>query len=275
MDDREYRKLARFARKAVIEMDATEYRSGACQLPQPQDFGLSASDVDRIKRHSHLFFAGLVWVGGIALLGLMAWAAYSWLRPVASIEGWLTVAAIGLFLTAFAGTGLFMVAAVVSLALTPVLRQLVPKYVALRDYEDAVAQFHDWERRTHRAHWLALTPVEFEREVAALYKRLGYEVALMPTSGDKGIDIVLARAGVITVVQCKAHERPIGPGVARELIGTLVLHGPASGVIVSRSGFTSGVRELAASAGVELVDLDQVLSQHHNASCSPTGGRAV
>src|SRR3990172_7267432 len=125
MDDREYRELAKFARQAIVQIDAAEYRSRARQLPRPEDFGLSASDLERITKQTDSLFAVTVWAGGIVLFGLMSWAAHSWLRPVDSLTQWLAVAAIGLFLAGFVGVGLLMVGAVLSLVLSPVLRRLL------------------------------------------------------------------------------------------------------------------------------------------------------
>ena len=60
-------------------------------------------------------------------------------------------------------------------------------------------------------------------------------------SGDEGADIVLQKNNQKAIVQCKKHSKPIGPSIARELLGTVVSHKSHLGFLVCTGGFTSGV----------------------------------
>lgn len=125
-------------------------------------------------------------------------------------------------------------------------------YDESRRYERAKKEYDTWFLRTQVAFWDSLTGREFEREVANLLSRSGYSARLTPASDDKGVDIVLGNS---TVVQCKAHKKPVGPAVARELYGTLRAHKRRTAILVSKSGFTRGVIEFARGKPIHLWDM--------------------
>ena len=64
-------------------------------------------------------------------------------------------------------------------------------------------------KRTDHQFWLTLDWRAFEREVGYLYSDLGYDVNLTYPYGDGGVDLFLSRDGRVSVVQCKAHTKPI------------------------------------------------------------------
>ncbi len=97
--------------------------------------------------------------------------------------------------------------------------------------------------------------------MAKLYRSLGYNADVTAASDDKGVDIWLIRNGQTVPVQCKAHKRPIGPAVARELYGSMVHFKAEAGIIASLSGFSKGVYEYTRDKPIELVDLKWILQK--------------
>jgi hypothetical protein len=92
---------------------------------------------------------------------------------------------------------------------------------------------------------------EFEGFVAALVEELGFEdVVLTPRSGDAGRDVLATKRihgiAVMCAFECKkyAPNRPVGPDVARALLGTITHSGTrvAKGVLVTTSYFTPSAR---------------------------------
>jgi hypothetical protein len=88
----------------------------------------------------------------------------------------------------------------------------------------------------------------FELKVAELFKSQGYSVihTASARNGDQGIDVsAIKRIGskeerVIAQCKCYRLNRPIGPSVVRELIGSLAdLPSDTSGIIITTSYFTS------------------------------------
>ena len=107
--------------------------------------------------------------------------------------------------------------------------------------------------RKLRDFWMSLSGPEFEQELGAQYRQLGYQVEYTPTSGDEGVDLVLRKDGRTTVVQCKSYKYPVGPATARELYGSLMHFGADSAILACTGGFTSGVLDFVKGKPIELV----------------------
>jgi len=110
---------------------------------------------------------------------------------------------------------------------------------------------------------------EFEQFIATLIEQLGFDdVVLTPPSGDQGRDVLATKrvAGIpiFFAFECKryAPDRPVGPEIARALLGT-IMHGPtraSMGVLVTTSTFTPAAREFILTSPVlDGKDFDGVL----------------
>ena len=253
MDDKHLRKLRQAVEDVITEREAQEYLAGARSEPRPEDFGLDATAVRTIERRKERVFAWTLGVGVVLSVPLgLVWAYDAF--PSTFID-WMGMAFVG-YLIGFAAV---MLLAVASFLLTPIWRVILPRWAAASAFEAALAEFKSWKHRTFRSYWRSLSPTGFEEEVGRVYRGLGYKVATTPRTGDKGVDLVLRDGGRTGIVQCKAHHKPIGPGPVRELIGARLSTGADYALLASRSGFTSGAKELAREQAIELVDLDQLL----------------
>lgn len=132
-------------------------------------------------------------------------------------------------------------------------------YQKVKKYKDAKAKYDSWWIRTQVEFWKSLSGKRFEQELANLYSRLGYIVSLTPTTGDKGIDLILQKNEKEIIVQCKAHKKPVGPNVARELYGTLMAYKAHQAILASISGFSPGVREFVKSKPIKLICLQDII----------------
>ena len=126
-------------------------------------------------------------------------------------------------------------------------------------FDRAKKEFDGWLARTERNFWLKLTGLQFEREVASLFNRSGYSATLTKATGDDGVDIWINEHDGKVVVQCKAHTKPIGPSVVRELYGTLQHFHAKRALLVSRSGFTPGVAIYTKGKPIDLMSLDHLI----------------
>ena len=133
----------------------------------------------------------------------------------------------------------------------------------LKRYKRDMDAFDYWQAVQTLDYWNSLDGHAFERAVAAVYTSLGYEAAVSREGGDGGIDIVLKKNGERIAVQCKAHNNPVAPAVARDLYGTMVARGYSKGILVSKTGFTKGVYEFIGGKNIELVDLDDILKMQN------------
>lgn len=101
--------------------------------------------------------------------------------------------------------------------------------------------------------WISMDGVGFERELGNLFRTMGYEVGSTPTSGDQGVDLVLRKNGVTTVVQCKAQKARASSPIARELLGSMVAFGAQKAILACTGGFTRGVREFVEGKPIRLL----------------------
>jgi restriction system protein len=113
--------------------------------------------------------------------------------------------------------------------------------IQLKARELAQKEYEAQQVRVKRQFWQSLTGPQFEHELAQLFSRTGYQVYVTPISGDEGIDIVMRKDDKKIVVQCKAHQNPVGPGVVRELYGAMMHANANEAILASLGGFTQGV----------------------------------
>ncbi len=127
----------------------------------------------------------------------------------------------------------------------------------LRDYN---AHVYDIRRR-HEMWWRSLSGAGFETELAKVLREIGYHVRTTGASGDGGVDLVLQRNGSVTLVQCKAHAKPVGPSAVRDLYGTLVHRGGEAAWLVSTGSFSSSARRFAAGKPIRLRSISEILTE--------------
>ena len=119
-------------------------------------------------------------------------------------------------------------------------------------------------RRKLVDHWMSLGGREFEWELATLYRYLGYDVEATPATGDQGIDLVLRKDGKTTIVQCKSHKSPVGPAVARELLGSMVAFRADDAILACTGGFTRGVKDFVRGKPITLISATELARMGSN-----------
>ena len=141
----------------------------------------------------------------------------------------------------------------------------------------------EWERqeaermrlRKITDYWMSLNGAEFERELAALCRNMGYSVQSTPSSGDQGVDLILNNpaTGKTIVVQCKSHKAPVGPAIARELYGSLIHSRADSAVLACTGGFTRGVYEFVRGKPIALVSASDLATLGGGRGIEAAAGR--
>jgi len=98
-------------------------------------------------------------------------------------------------------------------------------------------------------------PVEsLERQVARLFRRLGYQVQRRPATHDLGVDLVIVRPKLRAIVQCKNWRRPVGPAAIRDLYGTLLHTGADLGILATTSTISRSAQRFAEGKPLLLID---------------------
>jgi HJR/Mrr/RecB family endonuclease len=100
-----------------------------------------------------------------------------------------------------------------------------------------------------------LSPNAFERYVAELFQKKGYDVIVRGRSGDHGVDLELTRSGNRrAIVQCKRYRNSIGPDIVRELYGTMIHERVHHAFLVTTAGISPSARKWARNKPITLID---------------------
>jgi HJR/Mrr/RecB family endonuclease len=107
-------------------------------------------------------------------------------------------------------------------------------------------------------YWRALSGTAFETELGGLFCRMGYEVSYTPSTSDGGVDILLRKR--LTIVQCKAHNKPVSISVARELSACIVDFQAHDAIIACFEGVTKPVIEYIKTKPITVLTLSDIVA---------------
>lgn len=100
--------------------------------------------------------------------------------------------------------------------------------------------------------------LDFERQVHALLKKMGFEAEVTRASGDGGIDIIAHSRDHITggkyIIQCKDWSKPVGEPPVRDLYGVVTAENANKGILITTSTFTAPALKFAEGKPLELID---------------------
>lgn len=92
---------------------------------------------------------------------------------------------------------------------------------------------------------------EFERFIAALLCRLGYQkVEVTRGSGDQGVDILAEKDDIRYAIQCKCYSSDLGNTPVQEVNAGKAIYHCHVGVVVTNRYFTKGAKDAAVATGV-------------------------
>ncbi len=97
-----------------------------------------------------------------------------------------------------------------------------------------------------------MSGIEFEQALKVLFEAQGYHVRLTPKTGDFGADLLLRKAGKLTVTQAKRYKENVGIVGIQEVIGAREYYHADAAMVVTTAGYTRAAKALAAEAHVTL-----------------------
>ena len=117
-----------------------------------------------------------------------------------------------------------------------------------------------------------MTWKEFELLVGEAFRQKGYKVTELGGAGpDGGVDLLLAKGGETTLVQCKQWKAfKVGVEVVRELYGLMAAKGAANGIVVTSGRFTKDAKEFARGRNVRLLAGDELFAMLQSAKSGGT-----
>lgn len=105
-----------------------------------------------------------------------------------------------------------------------------------------------------------MTGVEFEKFVAKLFERMGYESEVTKSSGDQGIDVLAKKGNILIAIQAKCYNVVVGNHAIMEAVAGKNFYRADKCMVVTNSIFTKSAKELADANDVILWDR-QVLKE--------------
>ena len=102
---------------------------------------------------------------------------------------------------------------------------------------------------------MSLSPGEFEKLVATLFKANGHQAQVLGGSSDHGVDIiVLSNEKEKWIVQCKRYSGSVGEPIVRDLYGAMGHEGAQKAYLITTGSFTSQAEEWAEGKPIVLYD---------------------
>ncbi len=106
-----------------------------------------------------------------------------------------------------------------------------------------------WEKyysMSDTRHIEKMTGKQFEKFIASLYSRMGYEVTLTNDGADQGADILMkAPDGHRIAVQAKRWSSAVGNTAIQEVMAARVYYDCTEGIVITNSNFTRSAIDLA------------------------------
>ncbi len=122
-----------------------------------------------------------------------------------------------------------------------------------------VADWRLFRRQVRKASLDDLSWQQMERLIGEMYRRQEYSVVETPRRADGGIDYMLARGPERWLVQCRHWQsRKVGARTVRELAGVVAARQATGGIVITTGRFTPPAQAFAKSAGIRLVDGEQL-----------------
>lgn len=106
--------------------------------------------------------------------------------------------------------------------------------------------------------WASLDGIGFERAVAVIYREQSFEVEFTPRTNDQGVDLILRKDGVVSIVQCKAHTKNVGVSAVRELVGVRASWpNSTEAILATLYDFSGAAKAFAAEHNIKLFSVSR------------------
>lgn len=105
-----------------------------------------------------------------------------------------------------------------------------------------------------------MTPREYEKYVASIFKERGYEVELTPSSGDYGIDVIAHNDHEKVAIQVKMYggsSRKVNRACVMELYGAMAYGECTRALIVTNGEVMLDALEVANKLGINIEHLEE------------------
>lgn len=106
-----------------------------------------------------------------------------------------------------------------------------------------------------------LSGEDFERFLAAHFRKEGYRVELTPKTQDYGVDLIISKNGCKIAVQAKRYADNVGIKAIQEICAGKNYYKADKAMVITNSSYTSNARRLAVECGVDLWDRNRMIEK--------------
>jgi hypothetical protein len=229
------------------------------QEPKLGDYGLTEEQFKEYSRRGYSNTRNYIY---------LAISSVIWLSILITIcintgwpeEGKILSSIVGLFIFGFFSLVASIILGGVLIAIFEGVRDSSDEnYRNFNKYNKDLREYESWWIRNQADYWRRMDGKRFEQEIAMLYSQLGYEAQLTSHSNDQGVDIYLRKGNENIIVQCKAHNKRIGPAVARELYGTLKDSNANKAILATLEGVSSGAEAFIKGKPIKVITVNDII----------------
>jgi restriction system protein len=102
---------------------------------------------------------------------------------------------------------------------------------------------------------MALSPDEFEKLIATIFKSYGHQAQIHGGSSDHGVDILVSSSNDEKwIIQCKRYSGSVGEPVVRDLYGTMNHESAQRAYLITTGSFTAQAKAWAEGKPIVLYD---------------------
>jgi len=102
---------------------------------------------------------------------------------------------------------------------------------------------------------------EFEKFVAELFSKIGFETKITKATGDQGIDIIASKDGDNIGIQAKCYSSTVGNGAIQEAVAGKNFYRLDKAMVITNNFFTDSARQLANANSIILWDRNNLIEK--------------
>lgn len=103
-----------------------------------------------------------------------------------------------------------------------------------------------------------MSPFDFEDHCANVLRSVGWLASATKCSGDQGVDVIAKKKKLIVAVQCKLYSGAVGNKAVQEALAGREFASATFGAVVTNAAYTRSAYQLASSAGILLLHLNDL-----------------
>jgi restriction system protein len=105
---------------------------------------------------------------------------------------------------------------------------------------------------------------EFEFFLKVFFQKQDYSVEMVPPSRNSGVDLIVKKSGITTVVRVKRQGQPVDPEAVEQAKGAKTPEKADQAWVITNNYYTGEAKESASRSGVKLFDRDGVMAMIGN-----------